>query len=95
MSPQEKIEFERLKKEVSDFNRFISLEAGRIILEKPIVVRGTANINGITIFTGNGSPEGVITANIGSMYLRLNGGSGSTLYVKESGTGTTGWSTTA
>lgn len=45
---------------------------------------------------GNGTPEGVVTANIGSLYLRKDGGAGTVLYVKESGNGTsTGWSTTA
>lgn len=42
-------------------------------------------------FQGNGSPEGVVTAPIGSYYSRKNGGAGSTFYVKESGTGNTGW----
>ena len=43
------------------------------------------------IFFGTGSPEGVLTAGVGSMYLRTDGGAGTTLYVKESGTGNTGW----
>jgi hypothetical protein len=38
-----------------------------------------------------GSPEGVVTAAVGSLYLRSNGGAGTTLYIKESGTGNTGW----
>lgn len=42
-------------------------------------------------FAGSNSPEGAITAGIGSVYRRTNGGSGTTLYVKESGTGNTGW----
>lgn len=46
---------------------------------------------GIYWASGAGSPEGVLTANIGSLYSRLDGGSGTTLYVKESGTGATGW----
>jgi hypothetical protein len=40
---------------------------------------------------GSGSPEGVVTAPIGSLYRRTNGSTGTTLYVKEAGTGTTGW----
>jgi hypothetical protein len=40
---------------------------------------------------GVGSPEGVVTARIGSLYTRIDGGAGTTLYVKESGTGNTGW----
>ncbi len=40
---------------------------------------------------GSGSPEGVLTAPVGSVYRRTNGGTGTTLYVKESGSGNTGW----
>lgn len=50
------------------------------------VVVGTA-----TLTTGAGSPQGVITAPPGSLYTNTSGGSGTTLYVKESGTGNTGW----
>lgn len=42
-------------------------------------------------FTGTGSPEGVITARPGSMYTNESGGAGTTLYIKESGAGNTGW----
>lgn len=45
----------------------------------------------LIIATGAGSPEGVITANVGSLYLRNDGGATTTLYVKTSGTGNTGW----
>lgn len=40
---------------------------------------------------GSGSPEGALTAPVGSIYRRTNGGAGTVLYVKESGTGSTGW----
>ena len=40
---------------------------------------------------GTGSPEGVVTAAVGSVYRRTNGASGTTLYIKESGSGNTGW----
>lgn len=42
-------------------------------------------------FSGTGTPEGAITAGIGSRYYRADGGAGTTFYVKESGTGNTGW----
>lgn len=41
--------------------------------------------------SGAGSPEGAITAVVGSMYTNTTGGAGTTLYVKETGTGNTGW----
>ena len=40
---------------------------------------------------GPGSPEGVYAAAIGSIYGRTDGGAGTCLYVKESGSGNTGW----
>ena len=53
------------------------------------------NINSGTITNsiskGSGSPESVVTAKVGSMYLRTDGGAGTSLYIKESGTGNTGW----
>jgi hypothetical protein len=45
----------------------------------------------LKLLQGTGSPEGVVAANTGSMYLRTDGGATSTLYIKESGTGNTGW----
>ncbi len=39
----------------------------------------------------SGTPEGNTTAGIGSTMQRSDGGAGTSLYVKESGTGNTGW----
>lgn len=47
--------------------------------------------NGVDIIMCAGSPEGVVGADPGSLALDEGGGGGSTLYVKESGTGNTGW----
>jgi hypothetical protein len=43
------------------------------------------------LMQGTGSPEGVVTAVRGSQFMRTDGGAGTCLYVKESGTGNTGW----
>lgn len=49
-------------------------------------------LDGVAPWTsGNGTPEGALVADVGSMYTRLDGGAGTTLYVKETGTGSTGW----
>jgi parallel beta-helix repeat protein len=40
---------------------------------------------------GRNAPETIVTAPPGSTYRNLNGGSGTSFYVKRSGTGTTGW----
>jgi hypothetical protein len=54
---------------------------------------GSIDLSGadVLIKAGSGSPEGSITANPGSFFLRTDGGSGLTGYFKESGTGNTGW----
>ena len=40
---------------------------------------------------GAGTPEGVVTAPIGAVYHNTTGGATTSFYVKESGTGNTGW----
>lgn len=47
--------------------------------------------NGIKVATGSGSPESAVTAPIGSTYHRTDGGAGTSFYVKETGSGSTGW----
>lgn len=49
----------------------------------------SAGLDSIT--SGTGSPEGVVTAPVGDIYRRTDGAADSTLYVKESGSGNTGW----
>jgi hypothetical protein len=59
--------------------------------------RNTHSVNfifgslGVLLTSAAGSPEGVVTALVGSLYTRTNGSTGTTLYVKESGSGNTGW----
>ena len=43
------------------------------------------------ILYGYGTPEGNVTAGIGAIYMRLDGGAGTAIYAKESGSGNTGW----
>jgi hypothetical protein len=43
------------------------------------------------IYSGAGTPEAAVTAVVGSLFLRTDGGATTTLYVKTSGTGNTGW----
>jgi len=43
----------------------------------------------VDIHVGSGSPETVVTANVGSLYLRTD--ASPCLWVKQSGTGNTGW----
>ena len=40
---------------------------------------------------GTGTPESAVTADVGTLFIRTDGGASTVLYVKESGTGNTGW----
>ena len=55
------------------------------------VYLGDMAVSPVSILTGAGSPEGAASAPVGSLYLRNDGGANTSLYVKESGTGNTGW----
>ena len=54
-------------------------------------VTGTIAVDTCKWHCGSGSPEGAVIATVGSMFTRTDGGSNTTLYIKESGTGNTGW----
>lgn len=56
-----------------------------------MAINGRLKIGNIYIISGSGVPNGVVTAPPGSIYTNEAGGAATTLYVKESGTGNTGW----
>lgn len=51
---------------------------------------GKDRVNSAFIQSGYGSPEGVVNAVRGSLFVQLNG-TGTSLYIKQTGTGNTGW----
>jgi pectate lyase-like protein len=56
-----------------------------------IGLNATTNAIGHTYRSGNGTPEGAVTARPGSLFSRRNGGQDSSWYWKETGNGATGW----
>jgi hypothetical protein len=54
------------------------------------VVASAASVT-VTVTSGSGSPESAVTAPVGSLYLRTDGGYTTTFYVKTNGSGNTGW----
>lgn len=60
------------------------LEAGTVLISEIWV-------GGVKWAVGDGSPEGVVTAPVGSFYSRRDGGAGTSFYVKQSGAANTGW----
>jgi len=72
----------RLERE-QDLERFV-----RDLLDAELTrLRALTN----SFYEGDGSPEGAVAAPIGSLYRNRSGAAGTTLYVKEAGTGNTGW----
>lgn len=65
--------------------------SNNIDLPGTLSVQGGFSIGATTITTGTGSPEGSVAAPVGSLYLRTDGTPNNTLYVKESGSGNSGW----
>jgi hypothetical protein len=60
------------------------------------VVSGSGGVrlgsaSGPLVLPGSGTPEGAVSAPVGSLFLRTDGGAGTSLYVKQSGSGNTGW----
>lgn len=81
---------------VVTFTKNMELGGGNLTLNTGNLVIGAAGKGldfGSSVLwrTGAGSPEGVVTAAVGSLYTRTDGGLLTTLYVKESGAGNTGW----
>ena len=51
----------------------------------------TNEVNSRSLIIGTGSPESVVTANVGTEYMDDAGTASLIKYIKQSGTGNTGW----
>ena len=71
----------------------LAYSGGAATFTSDVTVGGDIELGsgGPTITTGTGSPESAVSAPVGSLYTRTDGSTSTTLYVKESGTGNTGW----
>lgn len=74
----------------SQLYTYVTQQLGAVAPSANPAFTGTISINGATIHTGYNSPQGVVVGNPGDLYLNQNGGQ-STLWVKQYGVGTTGW----
>ena len=68
-------------------NAYVGAPDGFLILN----TMGIEFPGGVRSIVGDGSPEGAVTAPVSSRYYRRDGGAGTSFYVKESGSGNTGW----
>jgi hypothetical protein len=61
------------------------------IIDRPVRTDTLILDNTCRVLTGTGSPEGAVAAPVCSLFLRQDGTATTTLYVKTTGTGNTGW----
>lgn len=57
-----------------------------------LLLGGVAGAGTVDVRTGTGTPEAVVTGSVGDLFIRTDGGIGTSLYTKQSGSSTTGWS---
>lgn len=82
----------RLSATSGDVNQGLWVDDGSAQFDGAVNIDGTLTISATAqIRTGTGTPESAVTAPVGSIFLRTDGGATTTLYVKESGAGNTGW----
>lgn len=88
-------QFSRYLPEVfAQTNKISGMSTNWVVITNGTVTASAGFRNGTSAvqwLSGSGSPESAVTAPVGSLYSRTDGGAGTTLYVKESGTGNTGW----
>lgn len=78
-----------LELKLADDSGFTNLRAETLLVNTS--VRLNPAVSAVDILFGAGDPNGVKTANPGSIYMNTSGGAGVSVYVKESGSGNTGW----
>jgi len=49
------------------------------------------SVSGLAPLTGTATPEGAVTAAVGRFYIDTDAAAGAVLYVKQTGSGNTGW----
>lgn len=74
-------EFLKTPEGLAELNRILTLVNDNI----------AGDTDTVRVYDGYATPENAISAGIGSLFLRLDGSTGTTVYIKESGIGATGW----
>lgn len=89
-----------LQVRLADDSAFANLKASVINAQNSVEILGLSSsvltlthtsASAASIQTGTGDPEAASTANTGSLFVRTDGGVGTSLYVKEVGSGNLGW----
>lgn len=72
------------------YTKVVTDPKGRVVTGSPLLASDLpAPLN--QFYTGTGTPNGVVVATPGSLYMNIGGGAGTALWVKETGSSNTGW----
>lgn len=84
---------------VPTFNGSLGVTGG--LTSQSLITTGSVTVGASAAFSfttsnvawqsGTGSPENVVSAVVGSLYSRTDGGANTSLYIKQTGSGNTGW----
>lgn len=91
MTPDERIR--QLESRIAKLERVMKVRGNMVTFTVPVKMMKSVLMTQAEVLSGYGAPTNVVQAPIGSMYLRLDGGAGTTLYMKEAAA-ISGWSTT-
>ena len=81
----------RLSIDAADINQWLFSNNYGDGLISPYTLAGLGGAPAFMQMRGNGTPESAVVAGLGSTYTNVAGGAGTSFYIKESGTGNTGW----
>lgn len=71
-------------------NNSVNIGSSSLFVNASYVTRRVFSTT-VSDMIGTGSPEGIVAGGVGSTYRRTDGAAGSVFYVKEAGSGNTGW----
>ncbi len=77
--------------EVTNANALVLTRSGTTLTQADLRTTKLVLANGPSVNVGHSSPEGTVVASVGSLYMRTAGGASTSFYVKEFGSGNTGW----
>ena len=77
--------------ELTNANALVLTRSGTTLTQADLRTTKLVLANGPSVNVGHSSPEGTVVASVGSLYMRTAGGASTSFYVKEFGSGNTGW----
>lgn len=81
----------KLERELETYRRVMKVVNGGVSFNVPVYFKKTITVGKAMFMSGNDNPGGRVVAPPGTVYLNLDGGVNSTLWVKEQFLDDSGW----